>query len=312
MTIAGAARGQDAAAIQEAEARFRDGLRDHDAGREEAARLRFTEAYAVLHTPSLLFNLARSEQLTGRTLEALVHFRQFVADSDPRIAPADRDAARAHIAELLPRIGHVRIDAPAHATVDVDGMAVPGESPFAEAIDVTAGTHTVRARIGDEVKTLQVDAPAGITTTARFEPEAPPPAPPPAPREAGTWLTPKHVTAIALAGGALVAGAVGVAFALKAGSDSDTADAARARLGSSASACSGPSPPGDCATLADAVSAHKTDTALEAGFLVGGGALALGAVATWLLWPERGAGAALWIAPQASPTVAGLRLGGRF
>src|ERR1700733_5199048 len=73
---------------QEAEARFKEGLRHHDTGDEEGARLSFLEAYSVLKRPNLLFNLARAEQLTGRFVDAISHYKAFAADST--VDPADR------------------------------------------------------------------------------------------------------------------------------------------------------------------------------------------------------------------------------
>src|SRR3954469_11752093 len=67
----------DDAAVAEAKARFEEGLELADAGKHEPARLKFQQAWAVFKAPAVLYNLARSEQLTGHDLEALEHFKLF-------------------------------------------------------------------------------------------------------------------------------------------------------------------------------------------------------------------------------------------
>jgi hypothetical protein len=56
---------QQDAATRDAMARFNEGLALHDQGKDEDARTKFLQAYAIVKRPSILFNLARSEQLSG-------------------------------------------------------------------------------------------------------------------------------------------------------------------------------------------------------------------------------------------------------
>ena len=74
--FASVARADDTAVV-EAQARFAEGLELADAGKHEPARLKFQQAWAVFKAPAVLYNLARSEQLTGHDLEALEHFKLF-------------------------------------------------------------------------------------------------------------------------------------------------------------------------------------------------------------------------------------------
>ncbi len=89
------ARADDAATV-EAQARFQEGLDLADAGKHEPARLKFQQAWSVFKSPAVLYNLARSEQLTGHDLEALEHFRLFlrVGATDVKITDAMRDKAK--------------------------------------------------------------------------------------------------------------------------------------------------------------------------------------------------------------------------
>src|ERR1700677_4063020 len=81
-----------------AESQFKEGLRRLDAGDEEGARRSFFSAYGVLRDPSILFNLASAEQLTGHPVEALQHYKLFVADRT--VAGGDRETALERIVEL--------------------------------------------------------------------------------------------------------------------------------------------------------------------------------------------------------------------
>src|SRR5271169_4109561 len=84
------ARADDDRANREAEARFKEGLARVKSRDYEAARLSFAQAYAVLHRPLILWNLALSEEKTDHPLDALGHFRQVA-----REAPSDADRANA-------------------------------------------------------------------------------------------------------------------------------------------------------------------------------------------------------------------------
>src|SRR5262245_57794414 len=74
----------------EGRARFNEGIKLAEAGDHDAARIKFDQAWTVLKAPAVLFNLARSEQLSGRHLEALLHYRAFTKLSDPKISDAMR------------------------------------------------------------------------------------------------------------------------------------------------------------------------------------------------------------------------------
>src|SRR4051812_24493479 len=63
--------------LAEARARFNEGIILADAGNHEGARLKFNQAWGLLKSPAVLYNLARAEQLSGHPLEALEHYRLF-------------------------------------------------------------------------------------------------------------------------------------------------------------------------------------------------------------------------------------------
>src|SRR4051794_11903223 len=106
--LPGVARADDAA-VAEAKQRFDEGLELADAGKHEPARLKFQQAYSVFKAPAVLYNLARSEQLTGHELEALEHFRLFlrVGATDVKITDAMREKAKQNVTELARKVGQV-------------------------------------------------------------------------------------------------------------------------------------------------------------------------------------------------------------
>src|SRR5580704_986921 len=138
-------------ATKEAESRFKEGLAHHDAGDEEGARLSFLQAFSVLKRPNILFNLARAEQLTGHPVDAIGHYKLFVADNT--VTGVDRETARKRILELSALVGHVIIEAPSGADLWIDGQMLPRKAPLGEPADVSAGMHTVQARLEDQTKT---------------------------------------------------------------------------------------------------------------------------------------------------------------
>src|ERR1700683_279511 len=96
----------DDKATRDAQARFVEGLDRVKAGDFEAARRSFAQAYAVLHKPDILWNLALSEQKSGHVLEALAHFRELQRDFAQ--GPDRVDAAK-HLSELVAATGHVEV-----------------------------------------------------------------------------------------------------------------------------------------------------------------------------------------------------------
>ncbi|MBL8607731.1 MAG: hypothetical protein JNL38_10440, partial [Myxococcales bacterium] len=84
---------------KEAEERFKEGLALHERGREEEARVKFEQAYAALKRANILFSLARSEQLTGRAVEAIGHYRMYLSDPSAKDAKF-RSMAQEHINAL--------------------------------------------------------------------------------------------------------------------------------------------------------------------------------------------------------------------
>src|SRR5678815_189015 len=106
------------------------------------ARMKFAEAYSKYPSPNSLLNLARAEQLMGECVDAVLHYRAYIAlPENPRISSFDRGSATIKLNECLAKIGRVQVTAPRGAHVTVDGLArvwTPGEP-----LDVPAGQHRI-------------------------------------------------------------------------------------------------------------------------------------------------------------------------
>lgn len=270
----------DDVAVAEAQQRFQEGLDLADAGKHEPARLKFQQAWAVFKSPAVLYNLARTEQLTGHELEALEHFRQFVkiSQTDAKITDAMRDKARQNTEELARKLGQISVEAPATARVTVDGK--PVES-IADPVPVRPGNHNVEATFEGKSKTLTVDCKAGIVVKAKIEFEAGFTEPPgEGHRGSPKWMVP---TVIGLG----VVGLAGVGLGVGMGLSSQSAKDDSETLRDATPGLCAPAPGGDARKCADYRS--KRDDASSAATIsyvgyIAGGVLLAGAAVTLIMW----------------------------
>jgi hypothetical protein len=181
-------------------------------------------------------------------------------------------------------------------TVLLDGQ------PFATILDgkpveSDAGEHVLRfERSGSVPAEQKLVLRAGekarlVTVTLRSvnarvaEPE---PVKPPTEAQAETspepLLSAHHVTAGALALGAVAALGVGALFTVASNQDKDSAGALRTNLPSS-DACTHVTT-ATCQSLSEKVASQYRDMNLATGLFTGAAVLAAGAVVTWLVWPS--------------------------
>lgn len=301
----------DDAAVAEATARFHEGLTLADAGKNEEARLKFTQALAVLKAPALLFNLARVEQLTGHDLDALEHFQQFLraSQNDPKVTDATRAKARSFIEDLAKKAARIEIVAPADARVTVDGRPVGHVA--GDPVYVAPGQHVVEGTYQGRARSMTVNATAGAAAPAALVFDEPPSSTPTTepPREPAkpTWPTAKIVTVASLGGTALVAGVLFVVFRAKAQGDVD--DAKTLLAGSGCLGVTGDAKCDQALALRDDRDAHTTISNVAA---VSGVVLAAGAVGAALFWPTGERRTGTRAVPLVGPGLAGMGLGGSF
>jgi hypothetical protein len=141
--LASAPARADDKATRDAQARFEEGLERVKASDFEAARVSFTQAYAVLKKPDILWNLALAEEKSGHLVDALAHFKKVrtAAKNDH-----DRAGAERHIADLMPQTAHIDVQAASGSPVTLDGIGV-GMAPLVEPLDVAAGHHHIEVGV---------------------------------------------------------------------------------------------------------------------------------------------------------------------
>jgi hypothetical protein len=334
------ARADDDRANREAEARFKEGLTRVKSKDYDAARLSFAQAYAVLHRPLILWNLALAEEKCNRPLDALAHFRQVAHE-----APSDADQANAqkHVDTLLGQLARIDVQAPPGTALALDGADGAGTAPLGDPLDVMPGHHVVAARMAAGVtKSSDVEAVAGQVAHVSFVADAPPPAaivapmpatttpapvsaapastdvqpPPPAAEDTAhkAFWTPRTVTATAFVGAAAVVTGFGAYFGIASQNNKSMVSAFKSKHpgDSSCTAVPGMSLPGDCGPWNDALNAQNRDAEISDALYFAAGALALGAVVSWFFWPKPGPGKTAWVLPQLGPGAAGVEAGGRF
>lgn len=300
----GVARADDAAVV-EARARFEEGLKLADAGEHEPARLKFQQAYAVFKAPAVLYNLARSEQLTGHELEALDHFRLFlrVGATDAKITDAMREKAKQNAAELARKVGQIEIEVPSTARVTVDGK--PLEATPHEPVAVQPGKHTIEATFDGKVKSVTVECSAGNVVKAKIEFEAGGVVEPPGEQGKSGWSTGRIVTVSALSAGAVAGGILALVFHSAAKSNVDDSKALL-----NGGSCVGVSSP-ECTKAASLKDDRDSNVTLSTVSLIAGGTFAAGAIAAALLWPK-GSKESARITPLVAPGYGGASFAGRF
>jgi len=328
------AHAADEGAERDAQARFEEGLARAKGGDFDAARISFTQAYAVLRRPRILWNLALSEEKTGHVLEALAHFKSVARD--PSADEADRAGAQTHVASLYGETAHIEVRAPAGAPVTIDSGPVVGTTPLADVLDVAAGRHVVEAHLPQGTSAIVVQPAAGEVVAANFfapaasvapaTPVAGPAAAPAAPHASthaaasipadtgGSTEAPRVIVVAAVGGVALAALVFGVYFGATSNSDANTANGLRAQLHSDG--CNAPmgAAIAMCSQLSDAVSSENRNAGLSTGMYVTAGALAAAGLVTWLVWPKsEPAHSAIRVSPMVGPgVVAGLSAGTAF
>jgi len=298
----------------EAEARFKEGLVLADGGQYEAARLKFLQALEMKKVASILFNLAGVESKGGHDVEAIEHYRAFLklAPADPRITDTLTETAKKRIDELLGKVGRVEVDAPADATIAVDGRPIEGVP--ADPIPVTPGKHVVKGTLHGKTVSVTVNPDRGEVAKAKLDfsgGEAvilPPAEVDGGKRTTAGWVIPIGLGVVGVAGVV-----VGAAFASASNSSKDDLDRQRE---ASPGVCAAPRGP-LCAAYDDQVSkVNNQATVAWVGY--GVGALGLAAsVATFFLLPKsskssnassRSSGPSASVVPLFGPRVAGANL----
>lgn len=258
--------------IRNAQTRFEEGLSLADQGQHEEARVKFVQAYAVLKSTKVLYNLAIAEKKTSHPVECIQHFRVFL--KDPTITPDLRARAEQIIAELSKTTSRVEIAATPGADVRIDGVTV-GRTPFTDPVDVAVGHHTVSATLDANNKTTEVDTTAGGLAKVdvafpNYQPAL------------QTQANPARIAIpVGLGIGAVAGFAIGIGFGAASGSTSDEviAHAGTQPCYIQTSVA--------CDEHQKMISKGETQRTVSWIGYVAGGALAVAAVVTFFILPKR-------------------------
>lgn len=309
---------QQDAALTEAQARFKEGLDLADANNHEASRIKFQQAWAVYKSPAVLYNLARSEQLTGHDIEAFEHFREFLkSPPDPKVTEAHKKKAQENVDELGKKLGQVDVQAPPNARVTVDGKVAADAAR--EPVPVMPGRHVIEATLEGRIKSVTVECAAGNIAKARIEFETtgagggaggggggsitePPPAGGDEHASSARYVVP---AIIGVAG--LASLGVGIGFGIASQSAKDEEDALR-----KPGTCAVTTSP-ECRALDDKISDTTSKGTISTIGYVGGGVLLAAAVVTYIVWPSsKKSASGITFTPVASANGGMLHLGGSF
>jgi hypothetical protein len=143
--LVGPAHAADEAARAAAKAKLEAGARLLDGGDYAQALERFEEAYRLVPSPKIFFNIGLAEVGLARNPDALRAFERFVAEAHDA-APSNLADARAQIDALLPKVAIVDVKcAEAGREIQIDGRS-QGVTPLGAPIYLDPGRHQLVAR----------------------------------------------------------------------------------------------------------------------------------------------------------------------
>jgi hypothetical protein len=330
LVMCSSARADDARAVEIARRTFETGMDQYRSGDLDGARISLAQSYAAWPSVETLRNLAIAELNTDHVLDALKHFKSYAKDKN-----ADPEFVNTKLPRFLDRceraVGHLQVRAPPEARVSVDGRSV---EDLSEAVDVLPGTHTIVLTGANRNEARAIDVFATRTVEVNFlgpgatvaSPKATihgPSLSSPAPdraeaarstpgRSSATFWTARNTSLVALGAAALASAGVGIGFGVAADNNRSAIDNMRANRDSSF--CTSPENADYCNRLRSAVTAQQGDaTASNVAFGVAG-ALALGALVLWGVWPKAQPGqtAQWWVGPSVGGRSGALTAWGRF
>jgi hypothetical protein len=235
-----------------------------------------------------------AERKLGKNVDALHHFRAYVADPNAR---ADRKAfAQTELLnELNDLTAHVTVKAPEGAVVTIDGAPVA----TAAVVDVEPGMHSIAINGAPALggpAARAIDAAAGSTVQVDFTPApplttaaaAPPPSPPivpavTAPSSESSPSSSRTWAVASMGGGSVLLLAGGIAFASLASLDRTRAERLYSQMQNDNLSCAQSGT--ICKDHDSASAAADRESAAATTMFVLSGVLAGATIATWLLWP---------------------------
>jgi hypothetical protein len=167
----------DAARVQ-ARALVQEGAHQMDDRQYDKAVESFSEAYRLVRSPKVLFDLGIAYLSVARYADALQALQGFL-DEATDAPPASQATARRHIEELRAKVVTLAMKSDrTGAELTLDGRSY-GAVTFDRPLTIDPGPHQLHARAGDETVEQAFTAEPGqaMTVTLTFASAAPLPAP---------------------------------------------------------------------------------------------------------------------------------------
>jgi len=137
------AQAQSDDAKKQAQALQVEGVRLLQKGDNRAALAKFNEAFALVQSPKIQFNMGKAYRALGNDVEALRAFDTFL-DEAPYAPKASRADAEREVQALRPKLSYIEVEAEdSGGTVRIDGRDM-GKTPLVRAVVVTPGAHEVK------------------------------------------------------------------------------------------------------------------------------------------------------------------------
>jgi PEGA domain len=140
------AQAQSDADKKQAQALQTEGLRLMQRGDQRAALDKFEQAFRLVPSPKILFNMGKAHQAMGDDVEALTAFERFL-DEAPYAPKESRDEASRAVRMLRPKVAYIEVQTDdVGARVAIDGQDV-GTAPLPRPTAVRPGSHDVRIEL---------------------------------------------------------------------------------------------------------------------------------------------------------------------
>jgi len=155
-----------------AKALLQEGARFMDERQYDRAVESFREAYRLVPSPKVLYNLGVAYLSVARYADALAALERFLAEA-PDAPAANLETARRHVADLRAKVSTVTFtsDRP-RAELVLDGRSL-GDTALDHDLTIDAGPHDLRAIAGGRVVDQRLTAPAGGPVTIALMFDAP-------------------------------------------------------------------------------------------------------------------------------------------
>lgn len=314
-------------ATERARAEFNAGVVAYDAGDFSLAAKHFATAHELKPHPDVLLNLAQSELLAARYVDAAKHFSLYVEVANNAGSPGAAEGLK----QALSHVAELSVSAPLGAEISVDGELV-GKAPLPRPIFLAPGEHEVAS--GDVTKPFI--AQAGEKHDMTLEHAAPPPAAvtavtesPPEPTGEGRrafheWYldTPLALFGTGLAAVSFTTSAIAAVTASRRYDQSnDAASQIRAEaqaLRIRRTPCGPPAANSEFANACSMVTKKSDDgdtwATISVVALIGGGVLSGAVVGYYFIDPaaKKTSTTSAWLLPQVSRDRLGLSVSGRF